>query len=174
VGDETRDEGRTCRLQCALGGATECPARATRRRRRGLRSLASRRGRPPTAVSTRGQRTRQEKVRNGRADGAAGCSPQEWRLWISWCLGALVGWPAGPLRWSLVGWALEYAAAHLDHPAAPPLVVKAHGHRTAETGRRRVLGELRRLSIGGERGALVLDEAVPRRSPSEAIHGSKR
>jgi hypothetical protein len=31
-----------------------------------------------------------------------------------------LGWPAGP-GWSLVGWALGYAAAHLDHPVAPPL-----------------------------------------------------
>jgi hypothetical protein len=38
-------------------------------------------------------------------------------------VGAVPGpWWAGPLGLSLVGWALGYAAAHLDHPAAPPLI----------------------------------------------------
>jgi hypothetical protein len=35
-----------------------------------------------------------------------------------WWAGRLGRWGLG---WSLVGWALGYAAAHLDHPIAPPL-----------------------------------------------------
>jgi hypothetical protein len=95
VGDETRDALASSRLRCALvagEGDAEAEARTTE-----LGEQASARGRPPTAVSTRGPRTRLEKVRNGRADAGRGCSLQEWRLWFGWCLGALVGWPAGPL-----------------------------------------------------------------------------
>jgi hypothetical protein len=45
-----------------------------------------------------------------------------------WWAGRLGRWGLG---WSLVGWALGYAAAHLDHPVAPPLseppVLKVEG-----------------------------------------------
>ncbi|PVH48537.1 hypothetical protein PAHAL_4G352100 [Panicum hallii] len=94
---EEREIGRASGDPSSPGGVAYVEAEA--------RSLASRRGRPPTAVETRG---RGRRKRNGR--GGLWTALQEWSCGGSGSCGgrchtarSLVGWPAGPLGWSLVG-----------------------------------------------------------------------